>query len=98
MNEFASRRPGFQRPNSDVDFDKTLVRVILQILNPEVGHGFFRKLMRNYAPDVQVKLFEFVHAIICCWAGRDDLSHEDASVIEDCRKVCDFMGWMPEKL
>ncbi len=28
----------------------------------------------------------------------DDLSREDAGVIEDCRKICDVMGWLPEKL
>ena len=76
----------------DHDFDKTLIRIILQRMNPETRQDFLRSLTDGYAPDIQIKLYAFVKIMICAWAGITDLSLENAAVIEDCRKICDVMG------
>ena len=81
------------RPVRDDDFAKMLVRIILQSINPDNRVAFINRLTSETPPDVQVKLYEFVKAMICAWAERDDLSREDAGAIEDCRKICDLMGW-----
>lgn len=77
------------------DFEKTLVRIVLQSMAPDKADAFIARLANDFAPDVQVKLYAFVKAMVCYWAGGDDLSREDAAVIEDCRKICDLMGWPP---
>jgi len=64
-------------------------------MNPEVQPEFILRITDNYAPDIQVKIYAFVKALICSWAGEENLSCEDAEVIEDCRKICDMMGWPP---
>jgi hypothetical protein len=93
MRDYPNRRPGFGRPEREDDFDKTLIRIILQMMAPHQKQDFIRRLTEDYAPDIQVKLYDFVYALICFWAGQTDLSREDARVIEDCRKICDLMGW-----
>ena len=78
------------------DFAATLVRIILQSMSPENRAQFIHRLTTGVAADVQVILYDFVCAMICSWAGKSDLSDDDAAVIEDCRKICDVMGWLPE--
>jgi len=90
-------KPSYSRPSRENDFDKTLIRIILQCMNPEMRQTFILRLTDDYAPDIQVKLYEFSKAMICSWAGQTDLSRGDAAVIEDCRKICDMMGWRPGK-
>lgn len=87
-------REGMRRDN---DFGATLIRIVLQSMTPENREKFVAHLATDFAPDIQVKLYDFVKGMICFWAGGDDLSHEDAAVIEDCRKICDVMGWVPTK-
>ena len=78
---------------SRTDLSSTLVRIILQSMRDERRDSFVLHLANEFAPDIQVKLYDFAKSMICCWAGGDDLSQEDAAAIEDCRKICDLMGW-----
>jgi len=87
------QRPNHQRPMRENDLDKALVRIILQCMNLETCSEFALCITDNYAPDIQIKIYDFVKALICSWAGEENLSCEDAAVIEDCRKIRDMMGW-----
>jgi len=82
-----------RKPMKDNDIAVTLVRIILQCMNEENRERVISHLAVDFPPDVQVKLYGFVKEMICLWAGDEDLSLEDAAVIEDCRKICDLMGW-----
>ena len=73
----------------------TFIRILLLSMNTETRDGFIRRLTGDFEPDIQLKEYEFVKAMIRSWAGKSDLSHEDAEIIEDCRKICDVMGWLP---
>ena len=77
----------------DNDFAKMLVRIVLQANNPESGPAFISRLTSEIDPEIQVKLHDFVVMLICSWADQTDLSRENAEAIEDCRKICDLMGW-----
>jgi hypothetical protein len=77
------------------DFAAMLTRIVLQSIIPERAPEFINRLTSEMSPDVQVKLYRFVMLMICAWAERIDLSQENAEVIEDCRKICDVMGWAP---
>lgn len=95
MREITNKRLAHKNKGAEDGLDKTLVRIILQAGNPEIQQEFIRSITDNHAPDIQVKIYVFVKALICSWAGDPNLSCEDAAVIEDCRKICDVMGWMP---
>ena len=90
------RRPGFNRPDTHEDQTKELVRLVLLSLNPEVWPSFIQTVANDYAPDVRERLHLFIKSLICSFAGQTDLSQSDAHVVEDCRKICDLMGWLPE--
>ena len=92
-----SWRMGDRCPNSQGNYAKELIRIILLCQNPEVWPSFIQAVTDDYASDIQEKLYAFVKSMICSWAGQDDLSQSDAHVIEDCRKLCDLMGWPTEK-
>lgn len=42
-------------------------------------------------------LYMFVVSLIRTWAGQNDIEAADGSgyVIECCRNICDYMGWVP---
>ena len=84
----------FRKP----DMATELIRVILSNANDVNSDNFVSHIANDFAADIQVKLYDFMRAMICCWAGGEDLSHEDAAVIEDCRKICDLMGWQAENI
>ena len=98
MRDFTNRRPSLQCPGKDNDFGKIIIRIILQMMAPEMRQAFVFGLTDDYPADIQVKLYAFVKAMICAWAGKAGLSHGDAAIIEDCRKICDVMGWPSERL
>jgi len=85
-----------RKPMKDNDFTATLVRIVLQSMSEENREEFIRRMTGGFSPDIQVKLYDFVKAMIRSWADQGDLSREDAAVIEDCRKICDAMGWVPK--
>lgn len=83
-----------QRPQKE-DFTVQFIRLLLLQMNEEKRCDFIRRVTTDFAPDIQVKVFAFVKAVICSWAVRADLSEEDAEVVEASWKICDFMGWKP---
>ena len=85
-----------RKPMKDNDLTVTLVRIVLQSMNEENREEFIQRMTGDFSPDIQVKLYDFVKAMIRSWADQGDLSREDAAVIEDCRKICDAMGWAPK--
>ncbi len=79
----------------DPDMTTTFIRILLQQLNCHNEEKFIRRLVVETAPDVQVRFYDFFKLMVCGWAGQTDLSREDAALIEDCKKICDVMGWWP---
>ena len=84
-----------RKPMRDNDLTVTFIRTTLLMMNEESRERFIYRLMNEFEPDVQLKLYELTREMIRSWAGRPDLSREDAVIIEDCRKICDVMGWPP---
>lgn len=91
MMQQMSNKP--MRSHKDGDFATTLVRIVLQMANDENKELFSARLTDELPSGIQSQLYDFVRSLICSWAGNTDLSREDAAVIEDCRKICDVMGW-----
>ena len=85
-----------RKPIKDNNSTVSLVRIVLLSMNEENREEFIQRMTGDFPPDIQVKLYDFVKAMIHSWADQADLSHEDAAVIEDCRKICDVMGWAPK--
>lgn len=86
-----------QRMGRQEGSESAPIRMILLSMNAQNQEQFIQKMTCCYEPDIQIKLYEFAKAMICSWAGKGDLRFEDAVVIEDCRKICDIMGWPPSK-
>lgn len=85
-----------KRPRGPVrkpDFATEIVRMILLSMNPESQEKFISRLTEELEADVQSVLYRFIKAMLCSWAGQADFSGGNAFVIEDCRKICDMMGW-----
>jgi hypothetical protein len=82
----------------DSDMSAAFIRILLQQLNCHNEERFIRRLVVETAPDVQCRLYGFFKLMACAWAGQMDLSREDAALIEDCKKICDVMGWQPVSL
>lgn len=56
---------------------------------------FLRSLLSD--GNVREAVYALLTRIIRSLAAREDLSGRDAYVIEECRKLCDVMGWSPAK-
>ena len=84
-----------RKPIRDNDLTVTFIRTTLLMMNEESRERFIYRLKNEFEPDVQLKLYELAREMIRSWVGRPDLLREDAAIIEDCRKICDVMGWPP---
>ena len=63
--------------------------------SPENAPRFVTCLMAGAEEDTNIGLYQIAMLLIRRWAGEQDLDGADASVIEESRKICDVMGWMP---
>lgn len=81
------------KPMRQPDMTATFVRILLQLMNEDERETFLYRLTVEFSPDVQLKLYEFIQALASSWAGQQDLERSTAFIIEDCRKICDVMGW-----
>jgi hypothetical protein len=98
MRDLPKNRPGFSRSGNKTDSGKDLCDAVMKLMAYETSRQIVTQIAERQEAFVQQNLYDFVRAMICVWAAKEDLSQEDACVIEDCRKICDVMGWMPEKM
>lgn len=56
---------------------------------------FLRRLLSD--GNVREAVYALLTRMVRSLAAREDLSGRDAYVIEECRKLCDVMGWVPAK-
>ena len=54
---------------------------------------FLRRLLSD--ENVREAVYALLTRTIRNLAAREDLSGRDAYVVEECRKLCDVMGWAP---
>ena len=96
MREFTGNRPGNQRPGAKSESAKDLCDAVIKFMAFTPYRDIVRQIAESQTVFAQENLYGFISAMICVWAGKEDLSQEDAGIIEDCRKICDVMGWRPE--
>ena len=63
--------------------------------HPENTERFVTCLMAGADMDDNLGLYDIVMLMVRRLAGKQDLDGRDARVIEESRKICDVMGWMP---
>lgn len=65
--------------------------------HPENTARFVTCLMAGAEEEGNIGLYQIVMLLVRRWAGEQGLDGADAFVIEESRKICDVMGWMPTK-